>query len=197
MNTPAESLALLARALDQLGTLLSRVGQEQAALATPCRSWNVRQLVSHVVDEVDRFAASTATGERGHGAGDPIGQDVSGWPDAYQAAAGRLLATWHTPGAYEREQHLPGGTVPASWSLRQQLTELTVHAWDLAKATGQSTDLDPELGAAALGFGLANLPPEIRGEESAGHQIGAEVTVPDDGPLYDRLAAFCGRNPSH
>ncbi|MEV4015731.1 maleylpyruvate isomerase N-terminal domain-containing protein [Nonomuraea angiospora] len=144
MDTPDESLALLARALDQLGTVLSHLRQEQAGLPTPCRSWNVRQLLEHVVDEVDRFAASTATGERGHGGGNPIGNDVSE---------------------------------------------------DLARATGQSTDLDPELGAAALAFGLENLPPEIRGAESAGHQIGAEITVPDDAPLYDRLAAFCGRNP--
>jgi hypothetical protein len=30
--------------------------------------------------------------------------------------------------------------------LDRQVTELAVHAWDVAKATGQPTDLDPAVG---------------------------------------------------
>jgi uncharacterized protein (TIGR03086 family) len=83
-----------------------------------------------------------------------------------------------------------------SRALDQQITELTSHAWDIAKATGRSTDLDPELGELALAWGRQNMRPEFRGDEADGYYIGPEVPVADDAPLYDRLAAFGGRNPN-
>jgi uncharacterized protein (TIGR03086 family) len=65
----------------------------------------------------------------------------------------------------------------------------TVHGWDLATATGQSTDLDPELGQAAFDFARDNL------ERFRGRGFGPEVPVSEDAPLYDRLAGSCGRQP--
>ena len=76
-----------------------------------------------------------------------------------------------------------------------QDTDLAVHGWDVAKATGQSTDLDPEVGRLALDWGRENLKPEFRGDEASGQSFGFEVAVADDAPLYDRLAAFFGRDP--
>ncbi|HEU4949081.1 MAG TPA: TIGR03086 family metal-binding protein [Kribbella sp.] len=175
------SIPLLERALNQTGDLIAKVQPDQMELPTPCRSWNVRDLLDHVVDEVNRFA--TVTG----------GQKAT--EGGYEAAAAALLVAWRAPGALERPQQLPFGEVPAAWAVDQQITELTSHAWDIAKATGQSTDLDPELGQRALDWGRQNLLPEFRGDEADGAQIGPEVKVPDDAPLYDRLAAFGGRDP--
>jgi hypothetical protein len=69
-------------------------------------------------------------------------------------------------------------------------------AWDIAKATGQSTELDPVLGRTALEWGTANLLPEYRGDEAAGYHVGPVVAVREDAPLYDRIAAFGGRDPN-
>jgi hypothetical protein len=85
--------------------------------------------------------------------------------------------------------------LPTPWRLGQQITDLAVHGWDVAKATGQSTDLDPEVGRLALDWGRENLKPEFRGDEASGQSFGFEVAVADDAPLYDRLAAFFGRDP--
>ncbi len=41
MPATSDPVALLSRALDQTGTVIARVGPEQVALPTPCRSWNV------------------------------------------------------------------------------------------------------------------------------------------------------------
>ena len=179
-------IELVARALDQAGVVVAKVRPEQAGLPTPCAAWDVYTLVNHVVDEVLRFAESTATGRRGTSDGDVLGDD---WAGACQHAADALLAAWRSPGALDRTVRLPGGEVPATWTLGQQVTELAMHTWDIAVATGQSTDLDPVVGAAALEWGLANLVPEMRGEH-----VGTEVAVADDAPLYDRLAAFGGRS---
>ena len=50
----SDPLALRSRALDQTGAIVARVRPEQAAMPTPCRSWDVRALVNHVV--YDRLA---------------------------------------------------------------------------------------------------------------------------------------------
>jgi len=192
-NPTDNPIVLLSRALEQTGGVIAGVRPEQATLPTPCRSWEVRTLVNHVVDEVQRFTEVTSSGQRGRSDGDVIGED---WVGAYRAAAGSLLAAWRQPGALDRTHRLPGGEIPASWAVGQQITELVIHAWDIATATGQSTDLDPELGRLALDWGKENLRPEFRGDEATGHHIGPEVPVRDDAPLYDRIAAFGGRDPN-
>lgn len=167
--------------------VIAKVRPEQAELPTPCTAWDVRALICHLVDEVTRFAESTATGRRGTGTG-VVGTVDDDWTAAFQRAADALLAAWRSPGALERTTRLPGGEVPATWTLGQHVTEIAMHTWGIAVATGQSIDLDPAVGAAALEWGHANLVPEIRGEH-----VGPEVPVDDSAPLYDRLAAFGGR----
>jgi uncharacterized protein (TIGR03086 family) len=69
-----------------------------------------------------------------------------------------------------------------------QTSEIAVHTWDVARATGQSTRLLPEVAERGLTFMSAMLTPENRGQV-----FGPPVPVPDDAPVYDRLAAFAGR----
>jgi uncharacterized protein (TIGR03086 family) len=193
MATSDNLVALMARALDQTGAIIAAIRAEQANLPTPCRSWDVRALVNHVVDEVHQFAVVTGGGDREHLGLDVVGDD---WAGAYRAAAAELLAAWQQPGVLDRTQRLPFGEVPAKWTVGQQITELVIHAWDIATASGQSTDLDPELGQLALDWGKDNVRPEFRGDEASGHHIGPEVPVRADAPLYDRIAAFGGREPA-
>ena len=192
--TPADDpVALLARALDQAGGAIGRVRPEQATLPTPCRSWDVRALVNHVVQDVQHFTASASGQPWEPDDRDLIGDD---WAGAYGRAAAALLGVWRQPGALDRTLRLPFGELPARWVLDQQVTDLAVHAWDVAKATGQPTDLDAEVGRLALDWGRENLKPQFRGDEASGQDFGAEVPVPGDAPLYDRLAGLFGRDPS-
>lgn len=191
-STMSESTDILATALKQASAVISRVRSEQTGLPTPCGSWDVRALVNHVVDEVGQFAAVTDGGERDHQGTDLLGDD---WTAAFDASAEALLKAWRRPGALDRTHRLPFGEVPAAWAIEQHLTEIAIHTWDIAKATGQPTDLDPEVGAVAMRWATENLLPQYRGDEASGAHIGAEIPVPPDAPLYDRLAAFGGRDP--
>jgi uncharacterized protein (TIGR03086 family) len=190
--TDPNPIDMLSRALEQTGQIISRIRPNQAGLPTPCRSWDVRVLVNHVVHDLKHFTASASGGRRDQQDGDLIGDD---WSGAYREAADALLAAWRAGGALDRLVDLPFGQVPATWLLGQHLADVVVHGWDLARATGQSTDLDPELGQQALDWGRENLRPEYRGDEESGKSFGVEVPVQDDAPLHDRLAGVFGRDP--
>jgi uncharacterized protein (TIGR03086 family) len=70
------------------------------------------------------------------------------------------------------------------------LMDLLVHAWDLARATGQDETLDP----AEVSAFLAGLEPWDAALRASGH-YGPRVPVPDDADEQTRLLAFTGREP--
>lgn len=189
-----DPVSLLVRAVDQTATVIAAIKPDQADLPTPCRSWPVRQVIEHLMNDIDQFEV-TATG----GTADwskstrPVGDD---WYGEFRAGADRLVAAWRRAGDLSGTIALPGmGDVPARFPLDMQVAELAVHAWDLARATGQPTDLDQEIGQHALGFMTSSMRPEFRGDEAEGKMFAPAVPVPDDAPVYDRLAGFAGRAP--
>jgi uncharacterized protein (TIGR03086 family) len=193
MLVEEDLVTALGTALDQTGVIIQKVRPDQAELPTPCSSWDVRALVNHIVHDIQGFTESAKGGAFRQGADDVIGDD---WITAYGDAAAELLAAWDRPGATEGTITLSFGEFPRTWLVGQQIADLAVHAWDVAKAIGRSTDLDPAVGALALEWGRANLSPQFRGDEASGKVFGLEVSVPDDAPLYDRVAGFFGRDPN-
>lgn len=189
----ANPLSLLSRALDQTGAIIARVTPGQAGLPSPCSDWNVRELINHTVQDMQHFTTMAVGGEWEQREEDVIGDD---WLDAYREAADDLLGVWQREGALDATIHSPIGELPATWRLGQQITDLAVHGWDIAKATGQSTDLDLEIGRMALDWGQENLRPQFRGEEGSGKAFGLEVPVAEDAPVHDRLAGLFGRDPA-
>jgi uncharacterized protein (TIGR03086 family) len=69
-------------------------------------------------------------------------------------------------------------------------SDVFMHRWDLARATGQDETLDPEKCAAML-EGMLPMDEVLR--ESG--QYGPRVHVPDDADVQTKLLAFIGRNP--
>ena len=177
----------LSRAVDQTGAIISRIRTDQATLPTPCGSWDVRALVDHVVQDVRQFTDRASRSDSEQREANAIGDD---WTGAYREAADSLLKAWRRDGALEGTVELPFGKLPVTWFVDLQTADLLVHGWDLAKATGQSIELDPELGQSALEWGRENLRPELRGD-----RFGPEVPVPEEAPLHDRLAGLFGRDP--
>jgi uncharacterized protein (TIGR03086 family) len=190
----ADPLALLARAVDQAGEVISCVKEYQAGLLTPCRSWDVRTLIEHMINDLGQFIVA-ATGGRPD-FGKPAPAVPGDWAQAFRERAPGLLAVWQQAGDMNATVHLPIGDLPASFVVNQQIAEFAVHSWDLARATGQDVDLDPELAGHALKWGATALLPEFRGAEEAGHAFGPEVPVAEQAPVADRLAAFFGRDPA-
>ena len=187
----SDPLPLLAAALDQTGAIIEAVRDDQQHLPTPCRSWDVSDLVAHLVHDLRQFTERASGGTPDWSAPHAVlGGDAL---VKYRQGAADLLQAWRAAGDLSGTTPMPGmGEVAKRFPVDQQIAELAVHAWDLAVATGQSTHLDPEVGDAALTWGRTALLPQFRGVEDDGKVFGPEVDVPQDAPLYDRLAAFFG-----
>ena len=190
MTSNADTIALLERALDQTAGLIAPIDASQAGLATPCAGWDLRALVSHLAGQDLRNFLVSARGESAdwQTPADEIGDD---WAAVFRDRAESLRAAWRAADL-DRLVTGPGGEAPLRLRADQQITELAVHDWDLAKATGQPTRLDPALAEHALRWSRQMLRPEFRGPDKA---FGLEVPVPEDAPVYDRLAGWFGRDP--
>ena len=191
MTSGGENVALLGRALDQAAAVISAIPAAQGQLATPCPGWDVRALVQHLIGQDLRNFMIAVRGAAAdwQAPADELGAD---WAEAFQARARQLLALWRAADPDEPIDLPGGGQVPLRSRADQQITELTVHAWDLVKATGQHDDLDPVLAEHALAWSHQMLRPESRGP---GRAFGPEIPVPPDAPAYDRLAGWFGRDP--
>jgi len=180
------------RAMAQTESIVAAVPPGQLALATPCTEYDVRALLSHIVGGLNRIAT---VGEGGDGLAvvpraDGVPDD--GWPAAYAAARARTAAAWADDARLDALVEVPWGKVPGRIALSGYVQEILTHGWDLARATGQPTELDPELAVWVLGVAQRILPPEPRGGEIP---FGPVVPAPPGAGPYARLAAWLGRQP--
>jgi uncharacterized protein (TIGR03086 family) len=174
-------LPLLERALDQMAATIAKIDPARSQAPTPCVEWSIAQLVEHIIEQTGSFATATGGG---------YSPSEGSWSARFGTASDALRAAWRIPGALEAVRATPMGEITALDSLRQQITELTAHGWDLAKADGQPVELDPELVGVSHGFMAANLKPSMRGGF-----MGAEQPVPPDATPQERFVAFAGRAP--
>lgn len=186
------STDILRQAFDSTQGVLANVSSRQLDDPTPCASWKVRDLVNHIVGGAAFFAETAETGFS------PAGGDV---PDftagdmnaAFAQGARRAVAAFGTEGAMDKTMTLPFGELPGSIFVWIAATDTFTHGWDLAKATGQSTDLDPKLAEQLLEAARASIPDAMRGPEP--QPFGPVVDVPGSAPMADRLAGYLGRRP--
>ena len=66
-----------------------------------------------------------------------------------------------------------------------------IHCWDLAKATGQDTGLDPQV----VDVSYQMFVPDAMDQGRAAGLIGPLIDVPEDASLQDKLIAYSGRQP--
>jgi uncharacterized protein (TIGR03086 family) len=182
-----------ARALAQAESIVAGVGKDQFGLSTPCSEYDVRTLLSHMVGGQNRIAT---VGEGGDGLAVPPfadGVPDDGWLDAYRAAAARARNAWSDDARLDALVEVPWGKVPGHIAISGYVMEIVTHSWDLAKATGQPTEGDPELAAYVLAIARRILPPEPRGGDEI--PFGPVVDVGAEAGPYAQLAAWLGRQP--
>lgn len=188
MDAPEMHRAAVARSC----AVVDAITEDQWDAATPCTEWDVRDLVNHMVAEnlwaVPLLAGSTIDEVGDDFEGEVLGDDPR---QTHREAAERAQETADTVDL-SRTVHLSFGDVEAEFFLRQRATDMIIHAWDLAVATGQDTSMDPEL--ARLGYEATA--PLLTPETRPYAPFGPEVEVPGDAPWADRLLGLVGRDPS-
>jgi uncharacterized protein (TIGR03086 family) len=180
-------------ALDQsLNRFSAAIGNVSAdALSTPsaCAGWDLRALLNHVLGAGWMFTrANQGETDAPEDAGDLVGDDHV---KACAAMAEANLASWQGAAALEGERTFPFGTFPAEVALIINLGEIAIHTWDIQKATGQASAMDPEVAEVLLGF-YGSMP--LDGFRASG-AFGAEVPVDASAPAGDRLLGLLGFQP--
>ena len=149
--SPVELLELFQRAQALFTDRVDAVDPDQwEDEALP--GWTVADLVAHLVGE-HLWAPPLLAGEPHTDIQVPddtptlLGDDpFTGW----ETAADGSLAAFAEDDALTRTVHLQRGPTPATQYILEMTSDLTVHSWDLARATGGDPRLDPELVDVAL-----------------------------------------------
>lgn len=183
----------LAAAFATARDVLSNVTADQLDDATPCVSWNVRRLVNHLVGGAHWFEITTNAGASPE-VDDTEDTDFTNGDmvAAYDAATAGALAAFGAQGALERTITLPFGTFPGAAFMGLATVDHFTHAWDLARATGQSTDLAPAMAEELLDAARGMISDDFRGPDGVA-PFGPEVSAGGAACPADQLAAFLGR----
>ena len=180
---------LIPVAAQRFTALVHGVPDDKWASQTPCTDWTTRDLVNHLVAE-HLWAPHLLRGETvdevgSRYDGDVIGDEpVSKWD---HAIAESLVAFAKV--SDDEPVNLSFGTVPVSEYASQMLSDLTVHAWDLARGSGQNDRLDPDTVAATLAYAERNV------DTFAGSGLFDRPVETDSADPQDRMLALLGRNP--
>ncbi len=185
-------IKLYERAVQSMRLVIAGVKPEQLNDSTPCREWNVQELLNHNIN-VARMLESALTGSE---LANPDPMDVSkplpqeGAAAAFEASTTAALNAAKAPGMVEKVLDTPLGPMSAGNMLIGAFGDVFIHQWDLAQATKQDFPMDNDL-AAICHQVMGGYMEQGRG---AGF-IGPAIAVSDDSSAADKLLGFSGRQP--
>lgn len=188
--------------VDSLGELLdisvSRAVPVVVALSdadldrpTPCPEYDVKGLLNHLLHVMVEFRKLAAKGESDFTkTPDRVGSGP-GWRELFATEAHALASAWAQPGA---EDGLTGAmNMPARLVGSMALLDVTIHAWDLARATGQQYPDDAGLAPVVSELDASVV--ELGDTARSMGMFDSVVDVPEDAPPLARLLAATGRDP--
>ena len=153
----------------------------------PVEGWVARDVVRHLVEWLPAFLQGAA------GITLPAGPSVDDDPvGAWRTQTNAVQALLDDADTAEREHDLPHiGRMPLEQAIDMIYTsDVFLHRWDLARATGQDETLDAGKCAEMLA-GMEQMEDAMR----QSGQFGPRVEVADDADVQTRLIAFIGRTP--
>ena len=153
----------------------------------PVEGWTARDVVRHLVEWLPGFL------ESGAGVRLALGPSVDEDPvAAWRAHADAVQALLDDPATDQKVLSNPHlGEIPLAQAIDSFYTsDVFMHTWDLAVATGQDDRLDP----ATCTELLAGMEPIEEMLRSSG-QYGPRVEIADTADVQRRLISFIGRDP--
>lgn len=172
----------LGTATTTMTRLVTGVDDSQLHRPTPCAEWTVGGLLAHI----HQFASVFTTNARKEPMNPPTTL-VGAWRTEIPAQLSELAVAWRDPAAWEGSTEAGGVQMSAADNAVVAAEELTVHGWDLARATGQEFDVDDamlnEVDRFLVIFGDRDGP------------FGPRVEAPLDAGRLDQIIAATGRYP--
>ncbi|MEY2476530.1 MAG: hypothetical protein QOG87_1845 [Actinomycetota bacterium] len=175
------------RLSDAFAAKVAAVPDDQWGNQSPCEDWKARDVVAHMVQTQGMFLGF-------------IGKELGDIPSAEEDPAGawdaaRAIVQRNLDDPATAKQEFDGLTGRSTFedSVDKFLnSDLVMHGWDLARATGQDDSMEPEDVKRVHEYmaPMADMP-GMRGPNA----FGAEVDVPADADDQTKLLAFLGRRP--
>jgi uncharacterized protein (TIGR03086 family) len=181
-------------ACQRTADLLANITDDHLAASTPCAKFVAGDVVHHLGGLALAFAAAAGK-DRGPLTGAPPSVDAAqldpDWRTSYPARLTELAQAWAEPGAWEGMTRIAAMDMPGEAVGLVALTEVVIHGWDLARATGQPYDADPATAEAVL-VSVA----EFAAQGPVQGLFGPAVPIADDAPVLERIIALSGREPA-
>jgi uncharacterized protein (TIGR03086 family) len=185
-------VAVLERAIAYALGSLAMVTPDALGAPTPCRHWDLHDLLEHLHDSMAALQEAVAVGR------------VVTCPDPATAAGAKgeavivlvrdraacLLGTWANAGGAPTVR-IDDEPVTAPLVAGAGAIEVAVHGWDIGQACGRPRPIPGELADELLDLSMLL----VRERDRPG-RFAPPVPVPADAPSSDRLLAFLGRRPS-
>ncbi|MGN6414703.1 TIGR03086 family metal-binding protein [Flexivirga sp.] len=163
-----------------MSDLVCAVRDDQLGQPTPCTEWTVADLLTHIHQFSNVFTANATKT-----APDPPGALVDDWRTAIPEALADLAAAWQRESAWQGRVSAGGVEMDAADNAVVAAEELTVHGWDLARATGQAmAPVDSQLDRVDAFF-----------EVFGGAPFGPPGDAAPDATRLARVIARTGRDP--
>lgn len=178
---------------DRIAAILPHVDDPALDRPSPCTQYRVREILGHIDGLASAFRAA-GDKELGPltntdpGAATPVLEP--GWRERLPERLDALVASWRKPDAWEGMTQAGTVDLPGEVAGVVALSEITLHGWDLAAATGREYRCDGETAAILLDFVMEFT------DDNRGTIFGPPVAVADDAPVFDRVLALSGRDPA-
>ncbi|WP_213813903.1 TIGR03086 family metal-binding protein [Glaciihabitans sp. dw_435] len=154
---------------------------------TPDTDWDIDTLVRHVTEEQQwvPYLLQGMTVEEAQEKLEPLGDDLVGeWRRHSKAATDAWASV-----PFDATVQLSYDTVTVEDYLKEQVSDVTIHSWDLARAAGADEKLDDELVEAAWSI----FEPQLETLAASG-LFADPIQVDESAPLQLRLLAITGRD---
>jgi len=180
-------------ACQRTAQVLANVTDDQLTASTPCEKLPVDELVAHIGGLALAFTAA-ARKDFGPLTDTPPAFDGGldeDWRTTYPQRLAELAAAFGDPDAWQGMSRAGGVDFPGEVGGMIALTEVVVHGWDLARATGQPYEIDPVTADAVVPHVA-----QFAAEDPVEGLFERAVPVADDAPVLDRIVGMTGRDPA-
>jgi uncharacterized protein (TIGR03086 family) len=182
------SVGLLDRAIAYTCTQLASVSPDMLDRPTPCADWSLGGLLAHMEDALDAFTEA---------AGGSVSIDCPGCAcapgpiPAIQAKALALQTAWGRPAPGDVVLEASSGRLDLQTTLlvTTAALEVTVHGWDVGRATGADPEIPEDLARALMPIAQGVVLPEDRPERFAAPRRTGQTAG-----SADVLLGFLGRS---
>lgn len=180
---------LLESAIASTRVVLERVEVSRMGDPTPCAKWNVSHLINHIVGGQFYFVGILAGETRAFQTTD---FSKGNFLKTFESGTNLCVEAFGFKGVMSEILTLPSTEIIGFSLVRVAATDVFVHGWDLARATGQSTNLSPGLAEELLVAAKIATPPIER--SASGSPFAPERRAATDASWADQLAAYLGRS---